>query len=124
MADARIILVSVLLEEPITPRSEAVLKELPKPYSETGENERFALPIGNDALLPGSKSILISAEAGEARKRLTNSCAVKLARPRSIVTARPATLIEPNEIRAQALDRDYRVFLRMQDHRRELAAIA
>ena len=36
---------------------------------------------------------------------------------------RPATLTLPNEIRAQALDRDYRVFLRMQDHRRELAAM-
>lgn len=37
--------------------------------------------------------------------------------------ARPANIIPPNEIRAMALDRDYRVFLKMQEQRRELAAI-
>jgi hypothetical protein len=38
--------------------------------------------------------------------------------------ARPATLIAPNEIRSLALDRDYRIFLRMQEHRRELDTLA
>ena len=38
--------------------------------------------------------------------------------------ARPSTIIAPNEIRAQALDRDYRIFLRMQEHRRELETMA
>jgi FGGY-family pentulose kinase len=38
--------------------------------------------------------------------------------------ARPANIIPPNEIRAIALDRDYRVFLKMQEQRRELAGIA
>ena len=37
--------------------------------------------------------------------------------------ARAANIIAPNEIRAMALDRDYRVFLKMQEQRRELAGI-
>ena len=38
--------------------------------------------------------------------------------------ARPSTLIAPNEIHSRALDHDYRIFLRMQEHRRELATLA
>ncbi|MFN3875330.1 MAG: hypothetical protein ACK4L7_05425 [Flavobacteriales bacterium] len=43
---------------------------------------------------------------------------------RAITYTEPGTVIEPSETRAQSLDRDYRIFLRMQEQRRELDALA
>jgi len=74
---------------------------------------QVAVSAGEEAMLLGTA--MAAAAAAGLHPSLADACRTM---------ARPATLIEPNEIRAQALDRDYRVFLRMQDHRRELAAIA
>jgi FGGY-family pentulose kinase len=72
-----------------------------------------AISAGEEAMLLGTA--MIAATAAGLHPTLQQSCRAM---------ARPATLIAPNEIRARALDRDYRVFLRMQEHRRDLAAIA
>lgn len=74
---------------------------------------QVAISSGEEAMLLGTA--MAAAAAGGIHPSLPEACQAM---------ARPATLIEPNEIRAGALDRDYRVFLRMQEHRRELAAIA
>jgi ribulose kinase len=72
-----------------------------------------AISAGEEAMLLGTA--MIAATAAGLHPTLEQSCRAM---------ARPTTLIEPNEIRGQALDRDYRVFLRMQEQRRDLAAIA
>ena len=72
-----------------------------------------AISAGEEAMLLGTA--MAAAAAGGVHGSLEEACRAM---------ARPATLIEPGEIRAQALDRDYRVFLKMQEQRRELAAIA
>lgn len=72
-----------------------------------------AISAGEEAMLLGSA--MAAAAAGGLHPSLEEACRAM---------ARPASLVEPNEMRAQALDRDYRLFLRMQEHRRELDAMA
>lgn len=72
-----------------------------------------AISAGEEAMLLGTA--MAAATAAGLHPSLGESCRAM---------ARLSTVIEPDEIRARALDRDYRIFLRMQDHRRELAALA
>ena len=74
---------------------------------------QVAISAGEEAMLLGTA--MAAATAAGLHGSLQDACRAM---------TRPATLVQPNEIRAQALDRDYRVFLRMQEHRRELAALA
>ena len=71
-----------------------------------------AISAGEEAMLLGTA--IVAATASGLHASLEQACAVM---------ARPATVIEPNQIRAEALDRDYRIFLRMQEHRRELETV-
>ena len=73
---------------------------------------RIAISAGEEAMLLGSA--MAAASAAGWYPALDAACRAM---------ARPASFIVPDEIRAQALDRHYRVFLRMQEQRRELAAI-
>lgn len=74
---------------------------------------QVAISAGEEAMLLGTA--MAAATAAGLHGTLEDACQAM---------ARPSTLIQPNEIRAQALDRDYRIFLRMQDHRRELETLA
>jgi FGGY-family pentulose kinase len=74
---------------------------------------QVAISAGEEAMLLGTA--MAAASAAGLHPSLEASCKAM---------ARPATIIAPNEIRAQALDRDYRIFLKMQAHRRELETIA
>lgn len=74
---------------------------------------QVAISAGEEAMLLGTA--MTAATAAGLHPSLEESCRAM---------ARSATVIAPNEIRAQVLDRDYRIFLRMQEHRRELAALA
>lgn len=74
---------------------------------------QVAISAGEEAMLLGTA--MAAAAAGGIHPSLAEACRAM---------ARPATLVEPNEIRAGELDRDYRIFLRMQEHRRELSEIA
>lgn len=73
---------------------------------------QVAISSGEEAMLLGSA--MSAATAAGWHKSIEEACRAM---------ARPATIIVPNEIRGQALDRDYRVFLKMQEQRRELTAI-
>lgn len=70
---------------------------------------RVVISAGEEAMLLGTA--MAAATAAGLHHSLTESCKAM---------ARPATIIVPSEVRAEALDRDYRIFLRMQAHRREL----
>jgi FGGY-family pentulose kinase len=74
---------------------------------------QVAISAGEEAMLLGTA--MAAATAASLHPSLEDSC---------VAMARPATIIAPNEIRSQALDRDYRIFLKMQEHRRELDALA
>jgi FGGY-family pentulose kinase len=74
---------------------------------------QVAISAGEEAMLLGTA--MAAATAAGLHGSLEAACREM---------ARPATLIQPNEIRAQALDRDYRIFLRMQEHRGELDTLA
>ena len=74
---------------------------------------QVAISAGEEAMLLGTA--MAAATAVGLCSSLEEACRAM---------ARPATIIAPNEIRAQALDRDYRIFLKMQEHRRELEALA
>jgi hypothetical protein len=74
---------------------------------------RVAVASGEEAMLLGTA--IAAAAASGLHASLDEACRAM---------ARPSTVIEPNEIRAEGLDRDYRIFLRMQEHRREIAALA
>jgi hypothetical protein len=74
---------------------------------------QVAISAGEEAMLLGTA--MAAATAAGLHPSLEAACKAMV---------RPATIIAPNEIRAQALDRDYRVFLRMQEHRRELETMA
>ena len=80
-------------------------------YADATRRE-IAISAGEEAMLLGSA--MTAASAAGWHPSLDAACREM---------ARPASIIVPNEIRAQTLDRDYRVFLRMQEQRRELAAI-
>jgi FGGY-family pentulose kinase len=71
-----------------------------------------SISAGDEAMLLGTA--MAAATAGGVHGSLGEACREM---------SRPATLVEPDEGRAQALDRDYRIFLRMQDHQRELASM-
>lgn len=73
---------------------------------------QVAISAGEEAMLLGSA--MSAATAAGWHLSVEEACRAMM---------RPATIIMPNEIRSQALDRDYRVFLKMQEQRRELAAI-
>jgi ribulose kinase len=72
-----------------------------------------AISAGEDAMLLGTA--MTAASAAGWYDSLEDGCRAM---------ARPATLVLPSEVRSRALDRDYRIFLRMQEHRRELATLA
>jgi FGGY-family pentulose kinase len=74
---------------------------------------QVAISAGEEAMLLGTA--MAAATAAGLHPTLEEACKAMV---------RPATIIAPNEIRAQALDRDYRIFLKMQEHRRELGALA
>jgi len=74
---------------------------------------QVAISAGEEAMLLGTA--MAAATAAGIHASLEAACKAM---------ARPATIIAPNEIRAQALDRDYRIFLRMQEHRRDLETLA
>ena len=74
---------------------------------------QVAISAGEEAMLLGTA--MAAAAAAGLHPSLEDACKAM---------ARPATIIAPNEIRAQAIDRDYRIFLRMQEHRREIEALA
>jgi FGGY-family pentulose kinase len=74
---------------------------------------QVAISAGEEAMLLGTA--MAAAAAAGLYPSLEGACKAM---------ARPATIIAPNEIRAQALDRDYRIFLRMQEQRRELETLA
>lgn len=74
---------------------------------------QVAISAGEEAMLLGTA--MGAATAAGLHPSLDAACKAM---------ARPTTIIAPNEIRAQALDRDYRIFLRMQEHRREIEALA
>lgn len=74
---------------------------------------QVAISAGEEAMLLGTA--MAAATAAGLYPSLEDSCKAM---------ARQATIIAPNEIRTQALDRDYRIFLRMQEHRRELETLA
>ncbi|UVC08746.1 FGGY family pentulose kinase [Rhizobium sp. TH2] len=73
---------------------------------------QVAISAGEEAMLLGTA--MAAASAAGWYPSLAEACQAM---------ARPANIIPPNEIRAMALDRDYHVFLKMQEQRRELAAI-
>ena len=72
-----------------------------------------AISAGEEAMLLGTA--MAAAAAAGLHPSLEDACKAMV---------RPATIIAPNEIRARALDRDYRIFLRMQEQRRELETLA
>ncbi|MGV3551313.1 FGGY-family carbohydrate kinase [Rhizobium sp.] len=74
---------------------------------------QVAISAGEEAMLLGTA--MAAATAAGLHGSLQEACRAM---------SRPATLIQPDEIRAEALDRDYRIFLRMQAHRRELDGLA
>ena len=74
---------------------------------------QVAISAGEEAMLLGMA--MSAATAAGLHPTLEDACKAM---------ARPATIIAPNEIRAQALDRDYRIFLKMQAHRLELETLA
>ncbi|MBX9458300.1 MAG: FGGY-family carbohydrate kinase [Rhizobium sp.] len=74
---------------------------------------QVAISAGEEAMLLGTA--MAAATAAGLHPSLEGACKAM---------ARPSTIIEPDEIRAERLDRDYRVFLRMQEQRRELDALA
>jgi len=80
-------------------------------YADATRRE-VAISSGEEAMLLGTA--MNAASAAGWYPSLAEACQAM---------ARPANIIAPNEIRAMALDRDYRVFLKMQEQRRELAAI-
>ncbi|CAN7606064.1 FGGY-family carbohydrate kinase [Rhizobium sp. LjRoot254] len=73
---------------------------------------QVAISAGEEAMLLGTA--MNAASAAGWYPSLAEACQAM---------ARPANVIPPNEIRAMALDRDYRVFLKMQEQRRELAGV-
>jgi L-ribulokinase len=73
---------------------------------------QVAISCGEDAMLLGTA--MAAASAAGWYPSLAQACRVM---------ARPANIIPPNEMRAMALDRDYRVFLKMQEQRRELVEV-
>jgi len=80
-------------------------------YADT-TRRKVAISSGEEAMLLGTA--MAAANAAGWYPSLGEACQAM---------ARPANIIAPNEIRAMALDRDYRVFLKMQEQRRELAEI-
>lgn len=73
---------------------------------------RLSIPQGNDAVLLGSA--MNAAGAAGLYGSLADACRAMMGTP---------TTIEPDPARSQAYDRDYAIFRRMRDHRRELLAL-
>jgi ribulose kinase len=73
---------------------------------------QVAISSGEEAMLLGSA--MSAATAAGWHASIAEACQAM---------TRPATIIMPNELRGRALDHDYRVFLKMQEQRRELAQI-
>lgn len=73
---------------------------------------RVTIAAGEEAMLLGTA--MSAAAAAGMHGTIEAACGAM---------ARTATVIEPDAARAVALERDYRVFLRMQAHRRELAGM-
>lgn len=73
---------------------------------------QVAVAAGEEAMLLGTA--MAAAGAAGWHSSLVETCAAM---------QRPATVIMPNAIRGHVLDRDYRIFLKMQAQRQELAGV-